>query len=101
MLVIFLILASLAAFWEVWTFTTFLSGRPFWITDGPALWWIGFIANTCIMFWMLVDCFAKPLKTNIRNKWIAAIIFLGVIGSAAYFFLVKMKKRQEGFEPAS
>lgn len=101
MLSFFLALAATSGLWEIWILRAYLMGAPLWPTEGSAWWWVGFSANGSMMLWMLIDCLARPLKSKIRSRWIAAIVFLGVIGSATYFFLVKMKKQQQGFEAAS
>lgn len=99
MVAVFVVLAMIAGFWEVWAIRAFLIGSPMWSSEGSALWGIGFIANTGMMLWMLVDCFARPLKPTIRNRWIATIIFLGVVGGAAYFWFVKIETQQNRLDP--
>ena len=92
MLSLFAVLVLISALWEFWVLWAFIEGTALHPEKGAALWWIGFSANGALLLWMLIDCLMRPLRSNIRSRWIFAITFLGVPGSCAYFFLVKMKE---------
>lgn len=95
MLVLFLCLTVIAAFWEGWVIRDFVAGKPLPPNENFILWWIGFGANSGLLLWMVGDCLTRPLKSSIRNRWLAAIVFLGVLATTPYFFMVKMKKRRD------
>jgi CDP-diglyceride synthetase len=48
----------------------------------------------CIVFWfwMLIDCLQRK-KFEDRLIWVLVIIFLGLIGTILYYFLVKSKAK--------
>ena len=91
MVFLFCSLAVVAALWEVWVAQAFVMGRALPPPHTAILWWLGFAANSALLLWMVIDCMGRPLKSSVRKRWLVAIIFLGVIGSSAYFFMVRMR----------
>ncbi|MFQ5850530.1 MAG: PLDc N-terminal domain-containing protein [Candidatus Binatia bacterium] len=92
MLFLFLCLTVLAALWEAWAVRDFVEGTALPPDERLTLWWIGLAANSALLLWMVRDCLTRPLRSCVRNRWLAVIIFLGVVGTTAYFFTVKMRK---------
>jgi prolipoprotein diacylglyceryltransferase len=53
-----------------------------------------FIAGFIFQILMLVDCAQRNFKGNDKVVWILLLVFLGVLGAALYYFMVKRKRKK-------
>ena len=45
--------------------------------------------------WMLIDCLKRNFKNDTEKiVWVLVIIFLGAIGAAVYYFIVKINDKK-------
>jgi prolipoprotein diacylglyceryltransferase len=49
------------------------------------------VVSLVFWIWMIIDCAQRKMKDNDKVVWILILIFLGSIGAAIYYFVVKRK----------
>ncbi len=52
------------------------------------------ILSFIFWIWMIVDCAQRDMKGDSKVVWILLLIFLGILGAAIYYFVVKRKSKK-------